>query len=877
MKELVVNLSEIINIEKTYYAHIKEKKESKKENNSLEETLEEHSNLVRDYGLKMIEKKKLENIFNKFLKKFLNGYSDDGKNLGKELCINTIYLHDVGKVIPEFQRIKMKKNIEENPKSKKLGSKHSIVSSVIYIDYFIKKIENIEQLEFEKEKRNLKKDLTEDDEDKIYEERVERLYLLLYINAYIISRHHSNLDSFNDFINLFYEDNDGTAYRTIKILRDDDLGILKNKINLEISEGRYSDIETAKDIMESLNNEEKIYLYTYERLLYSILLAADFYSTSEFMNGVKIKDFGCIDDIEEFYKIYKDTGVYKSIREYEKKKYKEEKDLENEKDINVLRTEMFLDAERALEENKEGEIYYLEAPTGAGKSNVGINLSFKLIKENEDVSKIYYVYPFNTLVEQNEENLTKIFGENKEILNKIVTVNSLNPIKVDNNVSFEEEFKKYSKALLDRQFLNYPFILTTHVSIFNTMFGREKEEAFSFFQLANSVILLDEIQSYKISIWPEIISFFKVFAKLLNIKIIIMSATLPNLEVLTDLKGKTVNLISNREKYFNNKIFKDRVEVDDSLLGEGKEALIEHIKEISKGKKKILVEFISKKSAYEIYEVLKEAELESEIYLLTGDDNSIDRNNIIEAMKAKGKKDTILIATQVIEAGVDIDMDIGYKDISKLDSEEQFMGRVNRSCKRKGKVYFFNLDNETGIYKNDVRTRKSLILESDEMKNILIDKTFGDYYSKVLNLLKEKSGSSDMDKNLNEFIKEIGLLNFIKVSERMKLIDEENMSISVYLGRKILDKDKKEIDGNTIWEEYVKTLKDNEMEFSKKQVKLSEIKSKMNYFIYQIKKNSSLTYTEIVGELYYIEDGEKYFNDGRVDKEKLNTGIGDFI
>lgn len=48
----------------------------------------------------------------------------------------------------------------------------------------------------------------------------------------------------------------------------------------------------------------------------------------------------------------------------------------------------------------------------------------------------------------------------------------------------------------------------------------------------------------------------------------------------------------------------------------------------------------------------------------------------------------ILIATQVIEAGVDIDMDIGYKDTSRLDSEEQFMGRINRSAKRRGIVYF---------------------------------------------------------------------------------------------------------------------------------------------------------------------------------------------
>lgn len=66
---------------------------------------------------------------------------------------------------------------------------------------------------------------------------------------------------------------------------------------------------------------------------------------------------------------------------------------------------------------------------------------------------------------------------------------------------------------------------------------------------------------------------------------------------------------------------------------------------------------------------------------MTGDSCILDRKRIIR--QTKEMKSVILIATQVIEAGVDIDMDIGYKDISRLDSEEQFMGRINRSGKKK--------------------------------------------------------------------------------------------------------------------------------------------------------------------------------------------------
>ena len=67
---------------------------------------------------------------------------------------------------------------------------------------------------------------------------------------------------------------------------------------------------------------------------------------------------------------------------------------------------------------------------------------------------------------------------------------------------------------------------------------------------------------------------------------------------------------------------------------------------------------------------------------MTGDSSILDRKRMIRKIEALDS--VILVATQVVEAGVDIDMDIGYKDISRLDSEEQFMGRINRSCKGEG-------------------------------------------------------------------------------------------------------------------------------------------------------------------------------------------------
>ena len=74
--------------------------------------------------------------------------------------------------------------------------------------------------------------------------------------------------------------------------------------------------------------------------------------------------------------------------------------------INVMRSEMYLDAEKMLQRYPNELIYFLEAPTGSGKSNTALNLSLQLLGTGK---KIFYIYPFNTLVDQNKIILQDIF------------------------------------------------------------------------------------------------------------------------------------------------------------------------------------------------------------------------------------------------------------------------------------------------------------------------------------------------------------------------------------------------------------------------------------------------------------------------------------
>lgn len=846
MKEYIIPIEDIIVKPELFYAH------SDRDNGKNPEILKEHVDRCYHYFEELWEHKNFKAVFENFQKELAPELSDEGIKLFYSLIVNVIIFHDCGKINPRFQSIKMKNTLKKWTAIDCLdGTKHSILSAAIYLDYFYEKIQ--ESL-LSKDEKNM-------------------IHVFMLVNAYVISRHHGNLSRFEEFLEEF-QPNRQLA---------DIFSCMNQGDFTEVYHGPFC--KRDRHMMNMPRQNTRIYhsflekqsshagLYTYIRFLFSVLVSCDYYATSEYDNGIQMSAFGTIENTE-FATQYEQSERVKQIR-----RLNPESCVDDKKDINILRNRMFYEAEQTLLKNKDTNIAFIEAPTGAGKSNLAMNCSLKLLDKN--INKIFYVYPFNTLVEQNYDTLEKIYGQT-DIFKSIAVINSITPIPLNGtrkfweNLDKEENEKFYQKALLDRQFLNYPFILTTHVNLFQIMFGCEREAAISFYQLAGSVVVLDEIQSYKNVLWTEIMMFLQCYSKLLNMKIIIMSATLPKLDMLTGNHEKVVNLIENPEKYFQDARFKKRVALSYELLYQDKKIemkeLYAHVLGQAQKGRKLLMEFITKTSAEKFYHMLTESGQEDlQIFCMTGDDNQIDRKRILREMDTADKdKAVILVATQVVEAGIDIDMDIGYKDISKLDSEEQFIGRINRNFKRKGVVYFFDMDNESGIYKEDYRVDTAYTLRKDEMKQLLADKNFGKYYDYILKGIRKYRNDRKNENGIEAFVDNVKKLDFVWISQKMKLIDKnDDWKMSVYFAREITTDTGEIIDGKQVWERYRELLSDMTMNYAKKQILLSEVKSKMSYFIYQIKIDNSLDYNDRIGELYLIEDAEQYFENGRLNTDKF--------
>ena len=854
--------------------------------NIPKETLEEHLNNSLHYLKKLDEDKGLSRVFERFLGALIPG--KENRELLREtvetLFVNMIYCHDLGKINPEFQRQKMDNGtlrLESN------DSRHSIYSAMIYFDYGLRMIDQFE----------------EDEESYLM------LLHFLIMNVYVIAKHHGRLDKASDFfesfdkrLDIYMKDLSKGELSQSEIQAYRRTSSMLNKLRKESLEEDFDEaVNEISDKTVSMITEATDW-YIYTRFSFGILTACDFYSTGQYMNQRPVDSFNTLEKVSAYRDRYEARKIPRIIRDNKTK---------NKQSMNGLRSALFLESERELLKHSDSNLFFLEAPTGGGKTNISIDLALSLVEKNKELNRVVYVFPFNTLAEQTNLSIMENLGIGKDNV-EIGVINSITPIKKfqqstsKNDEGEWEKTKKekadYEASLIAREFMHYPIVLTSHVKFFECLFGTRREDCFPLVQLMNSVIIIDEIQSYKNQIWTEIILFLKSYAHLLNLKIIIMSATLPHLDLLMQsntpkaFRSGITYLIDKPERYNKNPVFAERVVPDFSLLKyqdrDGLfDVLADKIFQVSENQKKdpnlrnlTLVEFIKKKSAKSFYFYLKEHNDDPDltILLLTGDDNRAERQRIIRMIKDENNTNIILVATQLIEAGVDIDMDTGFKNISIFDAEEQFLGRINRNNKQeKATAYFFQYDPPTDIYKpdKDVRAEQQLQISQPEIQEYLKNKEFGRYYEQVLKLTEQKNLELNANNLVRFYKNEVLWLNFREVEKHMSLIDADHDRVQLFLNVEVEDEDGNILSGKDVWTKYKSLLKNQELKYAEKNVKLSEIRSKMNYFIYEISKRqadaAALVYNDLIGDMYYLEDGSQFFQDGKFNFDR--DGGEDFL
>lgn len=602
---------------------------------------------------------------------------------------------------------------------------------------------------------------------------------LSIISYIVVLAHHGNLkditklDDYNE-----KKINSKMVLKQIEDLKSSDDNLSKFYDDFEIDFFRFFDEfdEISEEITDELlifSFEGNIDNYFYILLFYSSLLDADKMDASE---SKRINRENIPGDIVDIFK---------------KNNLRDSKD-----NINKTREEAYQEVNgNILNMDLNERILSIELPTGIGKTFTGVSAALKLKERiNNELNfnpRIIYSLPFLTIVDQNSDTISSILNESSlKGSNFLLNHNHLSDMNYKSN-DLENYDISNSKILIEGW--NSEIIVTTFIQFFYSIISNKNKSLRKFHNITNSIILLDEIQSLPYKYWKIINLFFKKLAYEYNCWIILMTATQPYIFKENEIKS----LVDNVDYYFNKF---DRVNYNFNLDSQNFEDFKkEFVDKISNDSKKdYLVVLNTINSSKELYEFIKDyySVMDYDIYLddcngicYIGDDiqliylsNNIIPKHRLEKINAikESNRQSIVISTQLIEAGVDIDVDIIYRDLAPLDSLVQTAGRCNRSGnKEKGIVNVISLRNENGksyssfIYDSLLLNKTKEVLTS---LNQISEKEFNLAAAKNYFKLIYNSGTQD-----DYLIKIIENLRFPEIPSNFKLIEEDIQKVDVFV------------------------------------------------------------------------------------------------
>jgi CRISPR-associated endonuclease/helicase Cas3 len=213
---------------------------------------------------------------------------------------------------------------------------------------------------------------------------------------------------------------------------------------------------------------------------------------------------------------------------------------------------------------------------------------------------------------------------------------------------------------------NAEIICTTFVQFFQTLLSNKNSNLRRFHQLNNSIIILDEIQQIPIEYWKLIQNLLLDISKYLNLDIILATATEPSI-----FEENQIFRLCDSTKYFNNlNRQKYIIELEAKTILEFCDSL-----EFQEDKSYLFI-MNTISAAKDLYKLLDE-KLNCKIGFLST--HIIPKQRLKRIKEIKDKKYRVVVSTQLVEAGVDIDFDVVYRDLSPLDSIIQSAGRCNRN------------------------------------------------------------------------------------------------------------------------------------------------------------------------------------------------------
>ncbi len=397
--------------------------------------------------------------------------------------------------------------------------------------------------------------------------------------------------------------------------------------------------------------------------------------------------------------------------------------------LNKLRTDVRLYAQSLA--NAYQGCFSMTLPTGMGKTLTSLNWALHHAKAHPGIKRIVIVLPFISIIDQTANELKTIFKDFDVILEHHSNV-------IYEEANEEETYCKDSKYLVTENW-DYPIVITTAVQFFESLFSNQRSKCRKLHNLQDSIIIFDEIQTLPVNLAECTMKMLNDMLHLCRCSFLFCTATQPDFQTRKDFNGidHIMPLVKNPAS-----IFASTKRVKYNAVDDYKPKSVESIADcVVEQKNSVLIVCNTKKKAMTLFECLEKLSDIPVLHLSTSmcQKHRMEVINKVRQMLKNGEK-LVLCSTQLIEAGVDIDFPVVFRELAPLESIIQSAGRCNREgMLDEGYVYLFQFEDQSQPSRQYETFAKyaQLCYQGNESRLAGAD-FYSEYYKKIISLYVDK-------------------------------------------------------------------------------------------------------------------------------------------
>ncbi len=325
-----------------------------------------------------------------------------------------------------------------------------------------------------------------------------------------------------------------------------------------------------------------------------------------------------------------------------------------------------------------GSVFKLSVPTGGGKTLASLRFALHHALHHK-MDRVIYVIPFTSIIDQNADVV-------RHILEPANVPESHGRIVLEHHGNLTPETQSWREKMLTENW-DAPVIYTTTVQMLEALFGSGTRGARRMHQLANAVVVFDEIQTLPINCVHLFNNAIKFLTEQCGSTVVLCTATQPLLDIVDQKKGALCipecNELMPDVKGLFDQLKRVELIYDRKPGGWTNDEIAALALEEAARAGSCLLIVNTKASAKKLYQLCKR-EARCPVFHLSTSMCPAHRKRILRVIRHRLKWDkaTLCISTQLIEAGVDVDFGAVIRFVAGLDSIAQAAGRCNRNGKR---------------------------------------------------------------------------------------------------------------------------------------------------------------------------------------------------